>query len=72
MPLGKYKITLGVFQLLGCFKFEKSFGPEEGKRCQDCEFFLEVFRHLMVQTGFLLATMGVWYLVTFENPTDLS
>lgn len=51
---------------------KEGFGPEplqKEKLCQNCEFFPEIFRHLSVQTGFLLATIRVGYLVAFENPT---
>lgn len=51
---------------------KECFGPEllqKEKLCQNCEFFPEIFRHLLVQTGFLLATIRVGYPVAFENPT---
>lgn len=51
---------------------KEGFGPEppqKEKLGQNCEFFPEIFRHLSVQTGFLLATIRVGYPVAFENPT---
>lgn len=42
---------------------KQCFAPElleKEKLSQNCEFFPENFKLLLVQTGFLLATMGVW------------
>lgn len=73
-PLKEYKITLwGVPVCMAAPDFKKEcFAPElleKERLCQNCEFFPEIFRRLLAQTGFLLATMGVGYPVAFGNPT---
>lgn len=63
--------NFGVFPIcIAAPNFKKEcFAPAllEKKLCQNCEFFPEIFRCLLVQTGFLLATMGVGYPVAFEK-----
>lgn len=63
--------NFGVFPIcIAAPNFKKEcFAPEllEKKLCQNCEFFPEIFRCLLVQTGFLLATMGIGYPVAFEK-----
>lgn len=63
--------NFGVFPIcIAAPNFKKEcFAPAllEKKLCKNCEFFPEIFRCLLVQTGFLLATMGVGYPVAFEK-----